>query len=157
MFATYSSCGRLCLYRATIKWEPSQGGPSNAFPVPSIQLVHIKSTSPQTAFHSSGASSSNLGTFQSAQTSLFNLTHLEIVTGFSGTPGSFFPPNIVAVFSAPSVSPGGQTQDGPSSVIVIWEVDSTTQTLHSSFDDVVSKKSVAQLKVSAHSSSSAAT
>ena len=148
LIATYSTYGRLCLYRATIKWESAQGGTNNTFPIPNVQLVHIQSTSPQTTFHSSGAPLNSPETFLSDQALLYDLTHLEIVTGSPETPGGSFPPSVVAVFSSPPVPSGGQSHDGPSSVIVRWEVGSTSQTLHSSFDDVVSKKSVSQLKVS---------
>ncbi|KAL1954471.1 hypothetical protein VTO42DRAFT_1147 [Malbranchea cinnamomea] len=143
LIATYSTCGRLCLYRATVKWDPPQGG---VFRPPSIQIVHIQSESPKVSFHWPGVSSGHPESIQSVQTSLFSLTHLEIITGFPDTPGGTFPPNVMAVFSSPPVPPGAQSQEGPASVIVRWEISTMTLTLHSSFDDVISKKSVAQLK-----------
>lgn len=150
LIATYSACGRLCVYSATVKWEHAHGGANNTFPVPNIQLAHIQSASPQTTFNSPGASLNSPEICQSNQVSQYDLTHFEIISGSSETPGGSFPPSVVAVFSSSPVPPGGQSPDGPSSVIVRWEIGSTSQTLHSSFDDVVSKKSVTKLKVSTY-------
>jgi mediator of RNA polymerase II transcription subunit 16 len=85
--------------------------------------------------------------FPAPQSSLFRLTHLEIITGSPDSPGGSFPPNIVAAFSAPPPSADDHPQSGPASTFVRWEVVSMSQALHPSFDHVVSKKTTTQLKV----------
>lgn len=155
MLATYSSGGRLCLYRATIKWETSQSestskqAPPNTASslAPSIQLVSIKSEFPRPGPLAQGSEAQNMEVLPPAQTSLFRMTHLEIITGCPDAPGGAFPPLVLGVFSSPPLSFDGQSHDGPSSVLVRWEIGSTSQKLHSSFDDVVSKKQPSQLKV----------
>ncbi|KAK2797281.1 hypothetical protein FQN50_009246 [Emmonsiellopsis sp. PD_5] len=148
LIATHSACGKLCIYRVHIKWDPPECDPktkpNSAFPTPSFQVTHIKTETLSTVFHPPGHEVENLTGFSQANGAIYNLNHLEIIPvspegSGTQTPGHY----IFAVSSVPVHNQVGQPpQPGPSSVILRWQLDSTGQTLplHSAFDEVTSKK-----------------
>ncbi|KAJ5135801.1 Mediator complex subunit Med16 [Penicillium bovifimosum] len=152
LLATYSACQKICLYKVHIswnppQWEPTQGKMPGQFPVPTFHLVHCKVDMP------SNMMDVNPGPDHPDQSlpfsnSIYSLTRLEIMPGqVDGPAGSGANPWILAVLSKPlHAIHDYPEQQGPSSIIVRWHLDSAQQTLHPKFDEVTSKKSNAQVK-----------
>ncbi|KAK2777293.1 mediator complex subunit [Emmonsiellopsis sp. PD_33] len=148
LIATHSACGKLCIYRVHIKWDPPECDPktkpNSAFPTPSFQVTNIKTETLSTVFHPPGHEVENLTGFSQANGAIYNLTHLEIIPVSPEGSGTQTPGHcIFVVSSVPVHSQVGQPPPpGPSSVLLRWQLDSTGQTLplHSAFDEVTSKK-----------------
>lgn len=158
MIATYSESRKICLYRVHIKWDPPQWDPSqmkhpnsggNSFPTPSLHFVHSKVETPSSILPTQrDPMNGDMNDMGRQNDSIFCLTHLEIITCPTDKPGSSsVVPLIVGVFSVPVHALDGHNPQGSSSVIVRWQLETAAQDLHSSFDDVVSKKPKIQLKV----------
>ena len=154
MVATHSEGQKLCLYRLNIKWDPAQWDPSQmkhansgiSYPTPSLQFVHSKVETPSTIFNTPGME--NINDISQPSNSLFCLTHLKIINNSTAMGGSPGVPYILGVFSTPvHALDEPPQQNGPSSVIVRWQLDTSAQDFHASFDDVVSKKPKVQIKV----------
>lgn len=156
--ATHSESRKICLYRVHIKWDPAQWDPSqmkqsnssHSFPTPSFQFVHSKVETPSAIFHKQKNPTGDMNDIGQPSDSVFCLTHLDIITALTDNSGSSTTaPFIMGVFSVPvhALDSHHFQQNGSSSVIVRWQLDTTAQDLHASFDDVVSKKSKIQVKV----------
>ncbi|PGG96375.1 hypothetical protein AJ79_09615 [Helicocarpus griseus UAMH5409] len=154
--ATHSKCGKICFYRVLVKWDPPEwdqvpkpGVPNIVFPKPSFQVLYTKTETLDTVFHPPGHEMDNLSGFSQANWAIYNLTHLEIITASQVLPDTQTAagPCILAVASVPAQNQLGQTPpSGPSSVVIRWQLDTMIQTLHSSFDDVASKKAASNPK-----------
>jgi mediator of RNA polymerase II transcription subunit 16 len=156
MVATHSESRKICLYRVHIKWDPAQWDQSQtkqtnsvpSFPTPSFQFIHSKVETPSAIFHTQKDSMGDMNDVAHNNT-IFCLTHLEIITcPTDGSGNSSTAPYIMGVFSVPvHALDNHHSEQGSSSVIVRWQLDTTAQNLHASFDDVVSKKPKVQIKV----------
>ena len=73
----------------------------------------------------------------------YSLTRLEIIPGPQEMPaGSAAGSWIIAVFSSPlHADPEYPDQQGPSSVVVRWQLETAAQFLHSKFDEMAPKRS----------------
>jgi mediator of RNA polymerase II transcription subunit 16 len=156
--ATHSACQKINLYRVHIAWnpaqwdqnQPKQASPTHPFPTPSFHIFHSKIENSSSIFTPSGGPSDESKEFSPGQSSLYSLTHLDIVPGQSdSTGGSSSGPWILAVYSNPVHATGHdpQQQAFASSVIVRWQVENAPLTLHPKFDEVISKKNNVQAKV----------
>lgn len=120
----------------------------NAFPTPSFHFIHCKVEIPSHILRTIPQSGENSQNSLPPVSPFYSLTRLEIVPGPVDNPsGSTASPWMIAVFSNslhPTNSSGQQT---PSSVIVRWQLEVASQTLHPKFDEVPSKKNNPQAKV----------
>ncbi|KAL4879567.1 mediator of RNA polymerase II transcription subunit 16 [Aspergillus karnatakaensis] len=153
LIATHSTCGKISLYRLSIQWNPPTWEPSQQkqnppqYPVPSFRFVHSKVEVPYN-IPSSNRAAENPDEQLPLASSLYCLTSLQIILPASdNSAGSTPSPWIVAVFSIPphTIIPHQQLQV-PSSVIVRWQLETTSQGLHPKFDEVASKKGNVQIK-----------
>lgn len=122
----------------------------HSFPTPSFQFVHSKVETPSTIFNTQRDQIGDMNDIPHPNNSIFCLTHLEIITCPTDSSGSSSTaPYVMGVFSIPihALDNHNSEQNGSSSVIVRWQLDTTAQNLHASFDDVVSKKPKVQIKV----------
>jgi mediator of RNA polymerase II transcription subunit 16, fungi type len=141
-----------------ITWNPAQwdqaqqrqaSGALN-FPVPTIRTSHYKTNIPGRMFglnKDQGESPENSATDQS---SLYQLTSLELVSGQSENTGTTpSAPWILAIYSNPLHSTGHnpQQQEPPSSVMVRWQLETSALNLHPVFEELISKKANGQHKV----------
>ncbi|KAK2754263.1 mediator complex subunit [Arachnomyces sp. PD_36] len=155
MVATYSESWKISLYRVHIKWDPAQWDPSqmkhpnsgHSFPTPSFHLVHSKVETPSSILPTQSDPMGDMNHLGGSNDSLFRLTHLEVIACPTEKHGdSSVVPFVVGVFSVPVHALDHSQHDGSSSVIVRWQLETAAQNLHSSFDDVVSKKPKVQIK-----------
>ncbi|EAU38890.1 conserved hypothetical protein [Aspergillus terreus NIH2624] len=149
LVVTHSACQKICFYRLQINWTPPQWDQSqmkqgsNQFPVPSFRFMHSKVEVPYD-IPMSRAPAQNSEHLTPPPNPLYRLTHLDAILATQETATN---PWVVAVFSiSPRVSPDHPQQQGPPSIIVRWQLESTPQVLHPKFDEVVSKKSNVQIK-----------
>lgn len=159
LITTHSAYGKMCIYRAQITWNPAQwdpaqikqAGSTTAFPAPSFRIVHCKVETPCDIL---GASPSTGGThvdMLSLSNPLYSLTRLDIVSVSVDNPTSSTSPWIIGVFSnSPHSAPEQQQKQLPSSILVRWQLETGSQTLHPKFDEVASKKANVQNKVRIH-------
>lgn len=150
---THSACQKICVYRVHISWTPSTWDPSlpkqsNLYPVPSFRFTHCNVETPSNIW-STHQNPENPGEASSSANSLYTLTHLEIVFGTVDNPaGSTASPWILAVYSNPlHATPDHPQQHGSVSIMVRWQLDTASQTLHPKFDEVSQKNTNAQIKV----------
>ncbi|KAG5299740.1 RNA polymerase II mediator complex subunit Sin4 [Histoplasma capsulatum G186AR] len=154
--AAYSTYGKLYFYRIQVKWDPPEwdltmkpGGGPVAFPTPAFQILHTKTEILSAIFHPQAHDVDNITGFPSPNGSIYNLTHLEIITAPQAVPGTQAAtgPCIIAVASIPAQSQLGQPPpSGPSSILVRWQLDTMAQALHPNFDNVVSKNTASSPK-----------
>lgn len=152
--ATHSSCQKICLYRLQVTWNPPNWDPkipasAQSAPVPSMRFAHCKVETPGNILSTAHSSGENPDQTSSSTDSVYSLTRLEIICApvVDSQSGST-PPWILAVFSNSLHDTNGHPeQQGPASVIVRWQLESGSQTLHPKFDEVPSKKNNAQVKV----------
>lgn len=148
-------CQKICLYRLQVTWNPPQWDPSqlkhptsgNIFPVPSFHFIHCKVEIPSNILRTSQSGETNENS--SPINSLYSLIHLQIIPGpLDNQAGSTASPWMLGVFSN-SLHPTSNhsQQQIPSSVIVRWQLESATQSLHPKFDEVAQKRSGSQVKV----------
>lgn len=155
MLATYSSSGKLNVYRVQVKWDPQQwdptqqkpGAPNHPFPTPSFQVFHIRTELPNDVFSPSKGNTGSLEGFEGPPGASFNLTHLDVISFSSDMPGGPRRPYVLAVFSSAFTSDSQTQQPGSPSILLRWQLDLMPQSLHSNFDDVVSKRTNTQIKV----------
>ncbi|KAI9928807.1 hypothetical protein ASPWEDRAFT_127770 [Aspergillus wentii DTO 134E9] len=151
--ATHSSCQKICLYRLQVTWNPPNWDPkipasAQSPPVPSMRFAHCKVETPGNILSTAHSSGENSDQTSSSTNSVYSLTRLEIICApaVDSQSGST-PPWILAVFSnSLHATNGHPEQQGPASVIVRWQLESGSQTLHPKFDEVPSKKNNAQVK-----------
>ncbi|EDN06886.1 predicted protein [Histoplasma mississippiense (nom. inval.)] len=154
--AAYSTYGKLYFYRIQVKWDPPEwdltmkpGGGPVAFPTPAFQILHTKTEILSAIFHPQAHDVDYITGFPSPNGSIYNLTHLEIITAPQAVPGTQAAtgPCIIAVASIPAQSQLGQPPpSGPSSILVRWQLDTMAQSLHPNFDNVVSKNTASSPK-----------
>ncbi|KAI9759075.1 MAG: mediator complex subunit [Chaenotheca gracillima] len=121
------------LYRLGINWN-AQPDPKAAL-APVIEVHHLKISFPP--LHSNMLSSLEGGDVEVASS---ELTHLEMVPVSPQTETSpQAPPTILAVYSR-LPRPDDPDAEGPSTTILRYELVSEPQRLHSSFDQLASKK-----------------
>lgn len=157
LIATNSACQKICLYRLQITWNPAQWDPSQIkqpplvtlYPVPSFHLTHCKVEIPSNILRTTPQPGENNQNSPPSTNSFYSLTRLEIIPGPPDNPaGSTASPWMLGVFSKSLHPTSNHTeQQVPSSVIVRWQLDSTSQSLHPKFDEVASARSGAQVKV----------
>lgn len=158
LIATHSACQKIGLYRVHITWNPAQWDPNqpkqasatHPFPTPSFRIFHSKIEHPSSVFTPNRNQNDNSKEFSPPPSSLYSLTRLDIVPGQSdSTGGSASGPWILAVYSNTVHATGHdpQHQASPSSVIVRWQMETASLTLHPKFDEVISKKNNVQAKV----------
>ncbi|RAL11440.1 mediator of RNA polymerase II transcription subunit 16 [Aspergillus homomorphus CBS 101889] len=156
LVATYSTCQTIRFYRVQIIWNPPQYDPAQQpkqkppqFPVPSFRFAHCKvetSCNVPGPVRNNGDPSDELQ--QPFPNSLYCLTRLDIILPTSdNAAGSSATPWIVATFSIlPQTAPDHPHQQGPSSIIVRWQLESAPLTLHPKFDEVTTKRNSMQIK-----------
>ncbi|OJK00380.1 hypothetical protein ASPACDRAFT_1868972 [Aspergillus aculeatus ATCC 16872] len=159
LVATYSACQKICVYRVQINWNPPQYDPAQQpkqtppqFPVPSFRFAHCKvetSCNVPGPARNNGDPSDNI--HQPLPNSLYCLTRLDVILPTSdNAAGSSATPWIVATFSIlPQIAPDHPHQQGPSSIIVRWQLESAPITLHPKFDEVTTKRNSMQMKAKA--------
>ncbi|KAK2861130.1 hypothetical protein FQN49_004519, partial [Arthroderma sp. PD_2] len=145
MVVTYSASNDLRLYRALLKWEgapvdSAHQRPNNSIAVPSIQLVHIEVEVPHVLPSPSTHVLGNSENISNNANGLFALTHLQVIACPVDTPGGQTAPVILAVFSCPIHNTHGRSHLEHPSVLARWEFHSANQSLHRSFDNIVSKQ-----------------
>ncbi|KAJ5656015.1 hypothetical protein N7507_007965 [Penicillium longicatenatum] len=152
LVATYSVCQKICLYRVQISWNPPQWdttqGKQAQFPIPSFAFLHCKIDMPSSILDVNRGSQQHTDNPLPFHNSVYSLNWLEIMPGQIDSPaGSTANPWILAVFAKPLHStPEYPDQQGPSSVIVRWQLENAPQAFHPKFDEVAPKKSNAQAK-----------
>ncbi|CAL5871048.1 uncharacterized protein PFLUO_LOCUS5292 [Penicillium psychrofluorescens] len=153
LLATYSACQKICVYRVNIVWTPAQWDPTqakqpNQFPIPAFRFLHCKVETPGNDLSVIRSPDEHVDQPLPPSNSLYSLTRLDIMPGQIDSPaGSTASPWIFAVFSKPiHAAPEYPDQQGPASVIVRWHLESVSQTLHSKFDEVMSKNNNMQAK-----------
>ncbi|KAI2790102.1 Mediator of RNA polymerase II transcription subunit 16 [Penicillium oxalicum] len=154
LLATYSVCQKLCLYRVEIAWTPNKWDPTvmrspNKWPVPALRLLHYKIDMPSSIWSINHDSEAQMAQSVPFPNSVYSLTRLEMIPGQVDSPTgpTTTSPWILGVFSKPlHASSEFPLQQGPASVIVRWQLDSTQQSLHPKFDEVVSRKTHTQIK-----------
>lgn len=152
LVATYSVCQKICLYRVQISWNPPQWdttqGKQAQFPIPSFAFLHCKIDMPSSILDVNQGADEHTDPLP-FQNSVYSLNWLEIMPGQIDSPtGSTANPWILAVFAKPLHSaPEYPDQQGPSSVIVRWQLENVPQAFHPKFDEVAPKKNNAQAKV----------
>ncbi|KAJ5898231.1 Mediator complex subunit Med16 [Penicillium tannophilum] len=152
LVATYSVCQKICLYRVQISWNPPQWdatqGKQAQFPIPSFAFLHCKIDMPSSILDVNRGSEEHTDNPLPFHNSVYSLKWLEIMPGQIDSPtGSTANPWILAVFAKPLHStPEYPDQQGPSSVIVRWQLENAPQAFHPKFDEVAPKKNNAQAK-----------
>lgn len=156
IITTHSLCQKISVYRVHISWNPPQWDPSlpkqsNLFPVPSFRFTHCNVEIPGSIWRANRSSSGEIpDESQPSANALYSLTNLEVILGAVDNPsGATSNPWILAVYSSPPhAAPNHPERPGAASIIVRWQLDSATQSLHPKFDEVASKKNNnAQTKV----------
>lgn len=126
------------------QWDPAQvkQGTSPSLPTPGLHVFHRKVEMPCEISTTDRDMGENPDDSSPYSNPIYNLTHLEIIPGPSENTANISAVSwVVAVFSSPiHATPDYPVQQGPSSVIVRWQLDTVAQTLHSKFDEVPSKK-----------------
>ncbi|EED24095.1 RNA polymerase II Mediator complex subunit Sin4, putative [Talaromyces stipitatus ATCC 10500] len=151
LVATHSFSGKLSLFRVQIMWNPPQWDPAQQrqagvvhFPVPSIRISHCKTEVPGRVFSFSKDQADDLPNIVPGQSFSYQLTNLELVSGQSDNTGATTSaPWILAVYSSPINSAGHDTQQ-PASVMVRWQLETSTLNLHPVFEELVSKRANGQ-------------
>ncbi|KAJ5246826.1 Mediator complex subunit Med16 [Penicillium chermesinum] len=153
LLATYSVCQKMCLYRVSISWNPQQWDAAAAkkgasFPIPSFHFRHCNIDIPATISTTPRGMEEHSDQQLPFQNLAYSLSRLEVMPGQIDSPtGSTSSPWVLAVFSKPlHATPEYPDQQGPSSVIVRWQLETSPQALHPKFDELSSKKSNAQPK-----------
>ncbi|OJJ49688.1 hypothetical protein ASPZODRAFT_89066 [Penicilliopsis zonata CBS 506.65] len=154
LVATYSSCQKICLYRVQINWtqldnsQPKPAPPSAQFQTPAFRLHHVKIESPGNFLGPNRNLGESSEDFPSFPSSVYCLTHLTIIQNPLDNPtGTATGPYMIAVYANPlCASPDHAGVHGSASVIVRWQLDTASQTLHPKFDEVASKKTSIQAK-----------
>lgn len=158
LVATHSFSEKLSLYRIQVMWTPSQWDPAQQrqasgalnFPVPTIHITHCKTEVPGRMFGFDNNQADDSETSATGHSFLYQLTSLEVVSGQSDNTGNTTSaPWILAVYSSPLSSMGHdhQQQEPPPSVMVRWQLETSTLNLHPVFEELVSKKANGQHKV----------
>ncbi|OKL60129.1 Mediator of RNA polymerase II transcription subunit 16 [Talaromyces atroroseus] len=155
--ATHSLSEKISLYRMQITWNPAQwdqaqqrqaSGALN-FPVPTIRTNHYKTEIPGRMFSSNKDQGDDLENLTTTQSSLYQLTGLELVSGNSDNTGiAPSAPWILAIYSSPlhGAVHNPQNQEPPSSVMVRWQLESSALNLHPVFEELIAKKTNGQHK-----------
>ncbi|CRG85078.1 Mediator of RNA polymerase II transcription subunit 16 [Talaromyces islandicus] len=157
LVATHSLLEKISLYRIDVTWtpphwdqtQPKQMSGTLAFPVPAFNITHSKTENPGRIFKTNRDETGNLGEPAPYQNSLYQITSLDIIAGQPDHAGvSFSGPWILAIYSSPIQDTGHDVrqQAPPSSIIVRWQLESTTLSLHPVFEELVQKKAIAQNK-----------
>lgn len=143
----------MCLYRVSITWNPQQWDPATAkqtgtFPIPSFHFRHCNIDIPATISNPTRGLEEHSDQPLPSANSSYALSRLEVMPGQIDSPtGSTASPWILGIFSKPlHATPEYPEQQGPSSVIVRWQLESSVQALHPKFDELSSKKSNTQPK-----------
>ncbi|KAE8549529.1 hypothetical protein EYB25_008051 [Talaromyces marneffei] len=155
LVATHSLSERLSLYRVQIMWNPPQWDQAQQrqasgvtpFPVPSIRIINCKTETPGRVFSFNKDQTDDLQNIAPNQSFLYQLTNLELVSGqFDNTGATTSPPCILAVYSSPynSAAHDPQQQEPPASVMVRWQLETSTLNLHPIFEESLSKKTNGQ-------------
>lgn len=134
------------------QWDPQARPSSNQnFPVPAFRISQSKIEHPSLIFTPSRDQSQSAGdAAPPPHNPLYFLTRLEIIPGQSeNTPGSSSGPLIMAIYSIPAQPQAqNQQQNTPPSVIVRWQLETTTLSLHPVFEEVIARKANIQAKES---------
>lgn len=157
LIVTHSACQKICFYRVQITWSPQQWDPSqlkqgpNQFPAPTFRFLHAKVEVPYNIPMNQNGDSLPL-----PPNPLYCLTRLDaILAAHDNSGGMAANPWIIAVFSIPVHATADHIQQqGPPSIIVRWQLESSPQVLHPKFDEVTSKKNNVQVKVCSQGPSS---
>lgn len=134
-------------------WDQTQQRQASGvmpFPVPSIRISHCKTELPGRVFSFNKDQSDDLQNLAPNQSFLYQLTNLDLVSGqFDNTGATTSPPWILAVYSSPFNSAGHdpQQQEPPASVLVRWQLETSTLNLHPVFEESLSKKTNGQQRV----------
>lgn len=157
LVTTHSAYGRISLYRLQVTWTPNQWEPQGRppsnpnFPVPAFRISQSKIEHPSLIFTPNREQSQSTGdAAPPPHNPLYFLTRLEVIPGQSeNTPGSSSGPLIMAVYSVPAQTPAqNQQQNTSPSVIVRWQLETTTLSLHPVFEEVIARKANIQAKES---------
>jgi hypothetical protein len=141
LIATHSASRRLCLYRVGIKWNPQPETKQPAqqpFPVPAFQILHTKIEEPSGIFPRQENQLDILDDSSPKEPHHFHLTHLDILQS-TGEYQDETNPVLIGVFVS-TLGSELSLPRGSLSVIARWELKSGPLDLHSSFDEVASKK-----------------
>lgn len=152
--------------RVNINWTPNQWDPNQArqgagshnIPTPSFIILYTKIEHPNSILSSKNNASDNTENFSPGLTSTYSLTQLDIIPGQpDSTNNSASGPWVLAVYSN-SAHPGGADpqQQTAASVIVRWQFETSSLTLHPKFDELESRKNISQVKVIMSAASSCA-
>lgn len=164
----------MCVYRLQINWEvapgssttnpPRPGGPPPLLTVPRFAIQHVKTEVLSKMFArlepgigtngGSGIDGDGVGNREakggdgpsSDANYSYTLTHLQVMPTSPG--GQTGEPCVVGIFSLPIHPHEPPLRAGPMSILMRWRLESTAQTLHPSFNEVPTKKSNVQLRVS---------
>lgn len=158
LVATHSLLEKISLYRIDITWtpahwdqtQPKQASGTLGFPVPAFNITHSKTENPGRIFKTNNHETGNIGDPAPYQNSLYQITSLDIISGQPDhAGGSFSGPWILAIYSSPiqNTPHDVRHQAPPSSIMVRWQLESTTLNLHPVFEELVQKKASAQNKV----------
>ena len=147
------TCSReMHVYQATVAgWqsppEAKQNPQGQHLPVPSIQVSHMKKESLSGLLRLENSRAENAEGLMHLDPSTCHLSHLNVIPPLGGGPTEERRNLIILAAFCQENMNGAQQFVLPPTVIVRWEIESTVQTLHHSFDEMPSKKGGSQPKV----------
>lgn len=157
LIAVHSACQKIYVYYVNISWTPNnwdpnqarQGAATHTIPTPNFTIHFTKIEHPSSILGSKNTAADSLGNLSPSLSPFYSLTQLDIILRQPDSANnSASGPWILAVYSNSAHSLGTDPQQPTAaSVIVRWQFESSSLTIHPKFDEVVSKRNVGQAKV----------